>query len=144
MDRYLAKTGYSSQQTGEKVGPDRPNNLWEPVDGADGHDHGAHGEFDDKARARAPQLWFSQHARAVWGALQLVAPGSVADRLGLELDHRARAVARALAVRHLVQAALTSVIPTTDVRRLGVGVDACMRRAWWAWPRSILAVDDWR
>jgi len=65
LDRYLARTGYSSQQTGEKVGPDRPNNLWEPVDGAGGHDHGAHGDFDNKAHARAPQLWFSHHARLV-------------------------------------------------------------------------------
>jgi len=68
LDRYLAKTGFASQQTGEKVDPDRPNNLWEPVDGADGHDHGAHGEFDNKARAQAPQLWFSHHARAVSAA----------------------------------------------------------------------------
>ena len=65
LDRYLARTGFSSQQTGEKVDPDRPNNLWEPVDGAGGHDHGAHGGFDDKAHARAPQLWFSHHARLV-------------------------------------------------------------------------------
>ncbi len=65
LDRYLAKTGFASQQTGEKVDPNRPNNLWEPVDGAEGHDHGAHGEFDDKARSQAPQLWFSHHARTV-------------------------------------------------------------------------------
>lgn len=62
--------------------------------------------------------------RAVWGTLQLLAPGYVAGRLGLELDHRARAVARVLAFRHLVQAALTSVIATTEVRQLGVVVDA--------------------
>ncbi|MBA2472050.1 MAG: SDR family oxidoreductase [Pseudonocardiales bacterium] len=63
LDRYLAKTGYQSQQTGNKAGPDRPHNLWKPVDGKDGHDHGAHGIFDDKAHNRAPQLWFSHHAR---------------------------------------------------------------------------------
>ncbi len=28
LDRYLAKTGYQSQQTGDKAGPDRPHNLW--------------------------------------------------------------------------------------------------------------------
>src|SRR5213078_3484106 len=38
LDRYLAKTGYQSQQTGEKADPDRPHNLWKPVDGKDGHD----------------------------------------------------------------------------------------------------------
>jgi len=68
LDIYLARTGFKSQQTGEKVGPDRPNNLWEPVDGDGGHDHGAHGVFDDKSHAHAPQLWFSHHARAVSAA----------------------------------------------------------------------------
>jgi NAD(P)-dependent dehydrogenase (short-subunit alcohol dehydrogenase family) len=68
LDRYLARTGYQSQQTPEKVGPDRPHNLWEPVDGPAGHDHGSHGVFDDQAHRRAPQLWVSQHARAVTAA----------------------------------------------------------------------------
>jgi hypothetical protein len=61
LDRYLAKTGYQSQQTADKADPDRPHNLWEPVDGTDGQDHGAHGEFDNQAHRRAPQLWFSHH-----------------------------------------------------------------------------------
>src|SRR5581483_11413470 len=39
LDRYLAKTGYQSQQTTDKVGPDRPHNLWDPLDGPDGHDY---------------------------------------------------------------------------------------------------------
>ncbi|MCU1611258.1 MAG: hypothetical protein JWM45_3174 [Pseudonocardiales bacterium] len=63
LDRYLAKTGYQSQQTKEKVGPDRPHNLWKPVDGKDGHDHGAHGVFDSQAHGHCAQLWFSHHAR---------------------------------------------------------------------------------
>ncbi len=65
LDRYLARTGYSAQQTGHKVGPDRPHNLWEPVDGPDGHDHGAHGMFGERAHRHAPQLWLSHHARLV-------------------------------------------------------------------------------
>ncbi|MGI8449582.1 MAG: SDR family oxidoreductase [Streptosporangiaceae bacterium] len=68
LDRYLARTGYNSQQTPEKVSPDRPDNLWEPVDGPAGHDHGSHGVFDEQAHARAPQLWVSQHARTVTAA----------------------------------------------------------------------------
>lgn len=78
LDRYLARTGFASQQTGEKVSPDRPHNLWEPVDGADGHDHGSHGVFDDEAHARAPQLWVSHHARAVSAAAAGLAAASVA------------------------------------------------------------------
>src|SRR3954452_14278087 len=31
LDRYLARTGFSSQQTDEPQDPDRPANLWEPV-----------------------------------------------------------------------------------------------------------------
>ncbi|MFY9805765.1 MAG: SDR family oxidoreductase [Pseudonocardiaceae bacterium] len=69
LDRYLAKTGYQSQQTAEKIGPDRPHNLWDPVDGANGHDHGAHGMFDSQAHDHSPQLWFSHHARLVSSVL---------------------------------------------------------------------------
>ena len=49
LDRYLARTGFSSQQTDQPRDPDAPVNLWEPADGEDGHDHGAHGAFDDRA-----------------------------------------------------------------------------------------------
>jgi NAD(P)-dependent dehydrogenase (short-subunit alcohol dehydrogenase family) len=51
LDRYLARTGYGSQQTSEQADSGRPDNLWEPVDRAPGTDYGAHGEFDDRARA---------------------------------------------------------------------------------------------
>jgi NAD(P)-dependent dehydrogenase (short-subunit alcohol dehydrogenase family) len=77
LDRYLAKTGYQSQQTGEKVGPDRRHNLWQAVDGPDGRDHGAHGIFDDRAHSRAPQLWFSHHARLVSTMMTAAAAGVV-------------------------------------------------------------------
>ncbi len=52
LDRYLARTGYDSQQLPEPVDADRPDNLWEPIDG----DHGAHGRFDQRALARSLQL----------------------------------------------------------------------------------------
>ncbi len=61
LDRYLARTGFSSQQTGEPKPDDQPSNLWEPADGAGGRDFGAHGRFDDRAVSRSPQLWASQH-----------------------------------------------------------------------------------
>jgi len=65
LDRYLARTGFESQQTSEKVGPDRPHNLWEPADGEGGHDYGAHGVFDAKAHHASPELWVSHHARTM-------------------------------------------------------------------------------
>ncbi|HLJ98846.1 MAG TPA: hypothetical protein VKU39_02940 [Streptosporangiaceae bacterium] len=52
LDRYLAWTGYGSQQTGEREHLDRPDNLWQPQDELTGTDHGAHGEFDDRAHPR--------------------------------------------------------------------------------------------
>ena len=73
LDRYLARTGYASQQTGSRE-PDRRDNLWEPVDGDAGTDHGAHGAFDDRSIGASPQLWASQHARVS----TLVAAGAAA------------------------------------------------------------------
>ncbi|MEO8907870.1 MAG: SDR family oxidoreductase [Microbacteriaceae bacterium] len=68
IDRYLAKTGYGSQQTSQPVSAGRANNLWKPLDGPDGHDFGAHGIFDGESRHHAPQMWFSHHVRLVVGA----------------------------------------------------------------------------
>jgi NAD(P)-dependent dehydrogenase (short-subunit alcohol dehydrogenase family) len=56
-DRYLAKTGYRSQQTQRPVDPDRPSNLYEPVTGL----HATHGIFDDKATMSSPEVWLSEH-----------------------------------------------------------------------------------
>jgi len=71
LDRYLARTGYSSQQTDQPASPGRQDNLWHPVDGEDGSDHGAHGSFDTKSWSRSPQVWASQHARALSAAAGL-------------------------------------------------------------------------
>jgi NAD(P)-dependent dehydrogenase (short-subunit alcohol dehydrogenase family) len=68
LDRYLARTGFSSQQTDQPRNPSQPVNLWEPVDGADGRDYGAHGIFDDEATSRSVQLWASQHHGALGAA----------------------------------------------------------------------------
>jgi NAD(P)-dependent dehydrogenase (short-subunit alcohol dehydrogenase family) len=59
LDRYLARTGFGSQQTDEQRTPQDPVNLWEPVD--ETRDFGAHGAFDEQAHSRDPQVWASQH-----------------------------------------------------------------------------------
>ncbi|MFI7665558.1 SDR family oxidoreductase [Nocardia sp. NPDC049526] len=59
LDRYLARTGYDSQQTDADADA-RADNLWEPVDRAGGYDFGAHGEFDDRAHRRSTQVWLSR------------------------------------------------------------------------------------
>lgn len=69
LDRYLARTGYRSQQARQPVSPDRRDNLFEPVPG----DFGAHGRFDARSRRRSPQLWATMHR------------GSIAAGLGLAL-----------------------------------------------------------
>ena len=53
LDQYLARTGYDSQQTGEREPANRPNNLWQPVDQPPGSDQGAHGRFDDRSKSRS-------------------------------------------------------------------------------------------
>jgi short-subunit dehydrogenase len=74
LDRYLARTGYSSQQTDQRQSPDEPSNLWAPVDRRPGTDRGAHGAFDAQSTARSWQLWASEHH----GVLGLAALGAAA------------------------------------------------------------------
>jgi NAD(P)-dependent dehydrogenase (short-subunit alcohol dehydrogenase family) len=62
-DRYLARYGVEAQQTDGAPPPGRRDNLWAPVD--DARDHGAHGDFDERASAHSAQLWLSIHRRGV-------------------------------------------------------------------------------
>jgi NAD(P)-dependent dehydrogenase (short-subunit alcohol dehydrogenase family) len=57
LDRYLARYGYSGQLSPEPSPSDASGNLLAPVEG----DWGAHGRFDNCARARSPELWTSRH-----------------------------------------------------------------------------------
>jgi NAD(P)-dependent dehydrogenase (short-subunit alcohol dehydrogenase family) len=51
LDRYLARTAFSGQQTLKPNKADHESNLWHPVD--EERDFGAHGSFDDIARERS-------------------------------------------------------------------------------------------
>jgi NAD(P)-dependent dehydrogenase (short-subunit alcohol dehydrogenase family) len=84
LDRYLARTGYGSQQTAQPAEPGLPDNLLQPVDGTHGHDHGSRGAFDGRSHHRSPQLWISQHPRLSSGALAgaVVFGAFLAGRLG--------------------------------------------------------------
>jgi NAD(P)-dependent dehydrogenase (short-subunit alcohol dehydrogenase family) len=69
LDRYLARSGYQSQQTGKQT-ERGPGNLWEPLDGPREQDYGAHGVFDDRSHPRSAELWLSRHrSTAAAGAL---------------------------------------------------------------------------
>lgn len=58
LDRYLARTGFSSQQT-DQPRRTHDDDLWSPAD--DDRDYGAHGRFDERAHEHSPQVWASQH-----------------------------------------------------------------------------------
>lgn len=61
LDRYLAATGFDSQQTEEPEDPARPDNLWAPVPG----DRGARGRFSDRSSDYSPLLWTATHRQAL-------------------------------------------------------------------------------
>jgi NAD(P)-dependent dehydrogenase (short-subunit alcohol dehydrogenase family) len=85
LDRYLAKTGFGSQQTDRSRDPDQPANLWAPADGAGGRDFGAHGEFDGRSADWSLQAWASRHHGVVAMAAMaaMAAAGLTAAAVGV-------------------------------------------------------------
>jgi short-subunit dehydrogenase len=78
LDRFLAKTGYKNQMTGDDLDPQGHDNLFEPVD----EDRGAHGPFDDQADSVSPQYELAKRRAAVVAGVgaALVGAGAVAGR----------------------------------------------------------------
>ncbi|MEU6394603.1 SDR family oxidoreductase [Streptomyces sp. NPDC046939] len=72
LDRYLARTGFDSQQTDQRP-PTGRSNLFEPVDRTEDGLHGAHGVFDDASHGRSWQAAVSRHPVAGLSALASVA-----------------------------------------------------------------------
>jgi short-subunit dehydrogenase len=75
-DRYLAKTGYHSQQTSESVSPGRPDNLVVPVPG----DYAAHGRFDSVSHTRSVQFWINKNRSGVAVLSGILVLGCIAWR----------------------------------------------------------------
>jgi short-subunit dehydrogenase len=71
LDRYLARTGYASQQTSEPVAQGREENLWTSPPG----DHGAQGRFGDRAHASSGALWWSMNRNWVFGTAAALTAG---------------------------------------------------------------------
>ncbi len=114
LDRYLARTGYDSQQTDQPADPGQQANLLQPVDGATGHDFGAHGVFDDRSHGRSVQLWLSQHARvSAWAARR---------------GRRRRGLAGEQAGPPPVTAPVRPAAPADARRRRGSGITPTARR----------------
>jgi len=79
-DRYLAKTGFASQQTDTPLDLHRDDNLYDPVPG----DHGAHGSFDRRARSTSLEWWLYKNRGALLLAgLALVALTATGLRMRL-------------------------------------------------------------
>jgi NAD(P)-dependent dehydrogenase (short-subunit alcohol dehydrogenase family) len=74
-ERYLARTGVSSQLTQTPKAPDRHDNLFSAPPG----DAGAHGPYDEMAHGRSVQLWATKHRR---GLLAGLAAGAAAATAG--------------------------------------------------------------
>ncbi|MFI2437008.1 SDR family oxidoreductase [Streptomyces sp. NPDC018693] len=80
LDRYLARNGFAAQQDEPDAGADgagRVGNLWSPADGPHGRDHGAHGRFDEEARAGSAQAWASRNRGRMGAGLLAGALGAV-------------------------------------------------------------------
>jgi NAD(P)-dependent dehydrogenase (short-subunit alcohol dehydrogenase family) len=84
LDHVAAHRAWDGQMTDEPSEPDRPSNLFTPIAG----DHGAHGDFDDRARGRDPvaalTTWIgAAGVRAIavaLGGLAFVAAGAAIGR----------------------------------------------------------------
>src|SRR5262249_61774952 len=101
LDRYLARTGYRSQQTAGRTAERGPGNLWQPADGPGEADHGAHGAFDDRSHPHSAQLWLTRHARVLTGAAAAAGVGLTAllRRRSHPATHRRRESPRGWATR---------------------------------------------
>ena len=90
LDIYLGRTGYEAQQYDGLSDPHQPNNLFQPVPG----DFGAHGNFDERAHERSPELWIDLH-RWLVGLGILGATGIYRLAKGSRTSHRRRRERRA-------------------------------------------------
>jgi short-subunit dehydrogenase len=60
LDRYLARTGFGSQQSDSQTRTGS-GNLFAPADEPTGSDRGAHGAFDDRAHPHSGQAALARH-----------------------------------------------------------------------------------
>jgi NAD(P)-dependent dehydrogenase (short-subunit alcohol dehydrogenase family) len=84
-DWYLSRNGVEVQQAEEPDDPNRPHNLWEPVD--ETRDFGTHGRFHDESRSRSWQLELTTRRRGA----ALLAAGAIAALMLIPrlMDHQA-------------------------------------------------------
>lgn len=104
LDRYLARTGFASQQTSQPRSPDQPANLWEPADRD--RDFGAHGIFDARSQGVSVQAWMSRyHWRVAAGAA-----ASVGVMAAAVMSVRSAATKSQLKTEQLKSALMTNLL----------------------------------
>ncbi|MFJ7019101.1 MULTISPECIES: hypothetical protein [unclassified Streptomyces] len=81
VGRVTARTGYDSQQTDRPATADGPHDLWMPLDGPDGRDHG---DFHAEYAGRSPCTALARH------------PVTVASAVGASVVGASALAARAL------------------------------------------------
>jgi hypothetical protein len=126
LDRYLARTAYSSQQNQRPRGPRQPVNRWQPADAPGGHGFGARDRFTNRSSEHSLQLWAS-HRHGLLGA----AAATAADHVG-QADQAGHALARSWLRRprsvNLLRQPAPSAPPSTAPR------PAAARSACWTSP----------
>ncbi|HEX2911827.1 MAG TPA: SDR family oxidoreductase [Chloroflexia bacterium] len=75
-DHYLAESGFNSQMIDEPEDPNRPDNLYEPLDAKE--DRGAHGVFDSRAKGSSLEWWVDTHRTQVAALAGVAVTGLVA------------------------------------------------------------------
>ena len=92
LDHYLARHGYSTQMASEPIPPGQGANLFASVDGP----YGAHGRFDDRARAGSSEMFTDRHRDVLVGGLLTAVGLGIAALIRRERRPKRR-VARRLA-----------------------------------------------
>lgn len=80
LDHYLARTGFSGQQTEELASAEQPENLWDPSD--EEKDFGARGKFDAVSRENSLQWLAVKHQKELALAAGVIAALGCALRFG--------------------------------------------------------------
>ena len=80
LDRYLARTAFSGQQTAEPADSVRPVNLWHAAD--EHQDFGAHGNFDAVARSKSWQWLAVKNRQQIVASVAALAVLGCAIRVG--------------------------------------------------------------
>lgn len=75
LDRFLARTNVSGQQSPDHDPPAASSNTWQPVYG---NEVQAHGSFDSMSHAHSPGLWVTRHRGLLAGGAAAAAAALVA------------------------------------------------------------------